>query len=84
MVAQVDVRRPTDDLQRAVSRVDDDEADSVRAFDRTNLIDPGHDHVLEPFPDVVNALDDQAEVVENRAEFVGRLGEFDELAQPRQ
>ena len=60
-------------------RVNDDQADPVRVFDRANLIDTRDDHLLESLAHVIHTLDDQSEVVEDRAQFIGGLGEFNEL-----
>ena len=74
VVAEVDVHRATHDLQRPVAGVDDHESNAVRALDRANLVDARDHHVLESLADVLDAFDDQAEVIEDQAQFVGRFG----------
>ena len=56
-----------------VPGVDDDQTHTVRALDRANLVNARHDHVLESLADVLDTLDDQSEVVEDRAQFLGRF-----------
>ena len=63
MIADVDVHRATDNLQGPVTGVNGHQADSVGAFNRTNLVDSRHDHVLETLAHELDAVDDQSEVV---------------------
>ena len=82
MITEVDVHRPADDLQWSVSGVHDDQSNAVRAFDRANLVDPGHHHVFESLAHVLHAFHDQPEVVEDHAQLVTRLSQLDELPKP--
>ena len=46
VVSHRDVHRATDDLERAVARVDDDESNAVGTLDRADLVDARDDDVL--------------------------------------
>ena len=62
-VTQGKVCCPTDNLDGTVSGIHDDVTNSVCAFDRTDLVDPSDDDLLQTFADVLYALNYQAQVV---------------------
>ena len=83
-VADLEVPRAADHLERLGAGVDAHEADLVGAGDRVDAGHARHEDVVEALADDVDALDHQAEVVEGLAQLVDALVEVDELAQPAQ
>jgi hypothetical protein len=81
-VAHGEVHRSTNDLERAVSRVDDNQSNAIGAFDGANLVHSRDHHVAQAFTDVFHAVDHETEVVQNHPEFVEGLWEFDKLLKP--
>src|ERR1700690_3777099 len=56
VVAEVNVHRAADDLERTLSGVDYDEPHAVGALDRADLVDPGHDDVFETITNEIDAF----------------------------
>ena len=83
VIAQREVRRAADDLERSVARIDDHQANAVSSLDRPDLVNARHDDVTKPFAHPLDPLHDQSEVVERGTKLVRRLGKVHELAQPR-
>ncbi len=63
-VADIEVARAAHDLEWLGTGVDDDQADPVGTLDGTNLEDSAHDDLAQALPHVLDALDDEPEVVE--------------------
>jgi hypothetical protein len=82
-ISKSEVRRPAHNLEWTLTSIDDDEANLVGAFDRSNLINPCHDDVIEPFADVINLLDHETEVVEREPKHLDVIGEGGKISKPR-
>ena len=81
-VADIEVARAAHDLERLGTGVDDDQADPVGTLDRTNLEDSAHDDLAQALPHVLDALDDEPEIVERSPQHVEVVGKRGEITEP--
>ena len=82
-VPHLEVVGAADDLDRLLEAgVDQDAPDLVGALDGRDLEDPADHDVGQPLPDVLDALDDQSEVVERGAQHPDVAGELRKVTEP--
>jgi hypothetical protein len=79
-VTQGKICCPTDNLHGTVTGIHDDVTNSVGAFNRTDLVDPSDDNLIQTFADVLHTLYYQAQVVHFSNEGRNILWQVDEFS----